>query len=145
MDNAEPTRARARSLADLCTHARARSAGGGLRAACERMSASAHARVGSALSKIVMWSWEVKRNGFDNIVLSSALLVHEAAPLIPMPPLILAFVLGGLMEENLRRSLLISNGSWDFLWSRPLTASIIAVTISIVSWQVYKTLKNRKV
>ncbi|WP_415304456.1 tripartite tricarboxylate transporter permease [Candidatus Pelagibacter sp. Uisw_090] len=63
----------------------------------------------------------------------------------PMPPLILAFVLGGLMEENLRRSLLISDGSWDFLWSRPLTASIIAVTISIVSWQVYKTLKNRKV
>ena len=33
----------------------------------------------------------------------------------PMPPLILAFVLGGLMEENLRRSLLLSNGSWDFL------------------------------
>ena len=63
----------------------------------------------------------------------------------PMPPLILAFVLGGLMEENLRRSLLISDGSWDFLWSRPLTASIIAVTISIVSWQVYKTLKNRKI
>ena len=62
----------------------------------------------------------------------------------PMPPLILAFVLGGLMEENLRRSLLISNGSWDFLWSRPLTASIIAVTISIVSWQIYKTLKSRQ-
>jgi putative tricarboxylic transport membrane protein len=49
------------------------------------------------------------------------------------------------MEENLRRSLLISNGSWDFLWSRPLTASIIAVTISIVSWQIYKTIKNQKV
>ena len=63
----------------------------------------------------------------------------------PMPPLILAFVLGGLMEENLRRSLLISDGSWDFLWSRPLTASIISVTILIVSWQVYKTLKNRKI
>ena len=40
----------------------------------------------------------------------------------PMPPLILAFVLGGLMEENLRRSLLISDGSWTFLWGRPLTA-----------------------
>jgi len=62
----------------------------------------------------------------------------------PMPPLILAFVLGGLMEENLRRSLLISNGSWDFLWNRPLTASIIAVTLSIVSWQIYKTLKSRQ-
>ena len=32
----------------------------------------------------------------------------------PMPPLILAFVLGGMMETNLRRSLLISDGSFDF-------------------------------
>jgi|TARA_B110000114_G_C14936534_1_gene334606 putative tricarboxylic transport membrane protein len=56
-----------------------------------------------------------------------------------MPPLILAFVLGGLMEENLRRSLLISDGSWEFLWNRPLTASIISVTILIVGWQIYKS------
>ena len=61
----------------------------------------------------------------------------------PMPPLILAFVLGGLMEENLRRSLLISDGSWNFLWERPLTTVIISVTISIISWQIYKTLKGR--
>ena len=33
----------------------------------------------------------------------------------PMPPLILAFVLGKLMEENLRRSLLISGGSFNFM------------------------------
>jgi putative tricarboxylic transport membrane protein len=63
----------------------------------------------------------------------------------PMPPLILAFVLGGLMEENLRRSLLISDGSWTFLWDRPLTAIIIGFTILIVSWQIYKTIKNKKI
>ena len=62
-----------------------------------------------------------------------------------MPPLILAFVLGGLMEENLRRSLLISDCSWTFLCCRPLTASIIGITILIVGWQIYKTFKNRKI
>ena len=36
-------------------------------------------------------------------VFSTVLRLYE----FPMPPLILAFVLGGLMEENLRRSLLI--------------------------------------
>ena len=56
-----------------------------------------------------------------------------------MPPLILAFVLGGLMEENLRRSLLLSNGSWEFLWDRTLTACILATTIFIVLWHIYKT------
>ena len=62
----------------------------------------------------------------------------------PMPPLILAFVLGGLMEENLRRSLLLSDGSWTFLWDRTLTTSILGVTIFIVGWQIYKTLKIKK-
>ena len=60
----------------------------------------------------------------------------------PMPPLILAFVLGGMMEENLRRSLLISDGSFNFLWDRPLTAVILAGTILLVSWQVYKSFKK---
>ena len=59
-----------------------------------------------------------------------------------MPPLILAFVLGGLMEENLRRSLLISNGSFDFLWARPLTLIILVFTILIVGWQIYKSFKK---
>ncbi len=57
----------------------------------------------------------------------------------PMPPLILAFVLGGLMEENLRRSLLISDGSWSFLWDRPLTLCIMVSIAIIVGWQIYKS------
>ena len=61
----------------------------------------------------------------------------------PMPPLILAFVLGGLMEENLRRSLLISDGSWTFLWDRTLTACILITTIIIVAWQIYKTITKK--
>ena len=62
----------------------------------------------------------------------------------PMPPLILAFVLGGLMEVNLRRSLLISDGSWAFLWDRPLTLCIMLVVIGIVGWQIYNSFKSKK-
>jgi len=46
------------------------------------------------------------------------------------------------MEENLRRSLLISDGSFEFLWDRPLTAIILAFTITIISWQAYKSFKK---
>ena len=62
----------------------------------------------------------------------------------PMPPLILAFVLGGLMEENLRRSLLISDGSWTFLWDRPLTLIIMLTIILIVGWQIYRSFFVKK-
>ena len=47
------------------------------------------------------------------------------------------------MEENLRRSLLISEGSFSFLWERPVTAVIIVFTILIVSWQAYQSLKTK--
>ena len=68
-------------------------------------------------------------------VFSTILRLYE----FPMPPLILAFVLGGLMEENLRRSLLISDGSWSFLWDRPLTLCIMVSIAIIVGWQIYKS------
>ena len=45
----------------------------------------------------------------------------------PMAPMILGFILGGMMEENLRRALLINNDSWSFLWQRPLTLVILLI------------------
>jgi len=60
----------------------------------------------------------------------------------PMPPLILAFVLGGMMETNLRRSLLISDGSFDFLWSRPITVIILGITAIIIGIQIYNYFKK---
>jgi len=45
----------------------------------------------------------------------------------PMAPMILGFILGGMMEENLRRALLINNDSWSFIWERPLTLIILLI------------------
>jgi putative tricarboxylic transport membrane protein len=47
------------------------------------------------------------------------------------------------MEENLRRSLLISDGSFSFLWDRPLTLCIMLVIIGIIGWQIYRGLTNK--
>ena len=80
-------------------------------------------------------------NNFDIYMMIGIAVVATVLRLydFPMPPLILAFVLGGLMEENLRRSLLISDGSWTFLWDRPLTLIIMLLIVSIVGWQIYKS------
>jgi putative tricarboxylic transport membrane protein len=48
----------------------------------------------------------------------------------PLAPMLLGFILGGMLEENLRRALLISDGSLAFLWQRPITATIIMITIA---------------
>ena len=85
-------------------------------------------------------------NNFDIYLMIGIAVVATFLRLydFPMPPLILAFVLGGLMEENLRRSLLISDGSWDFLWNIPLTLCIMLVILTIVGWQIYSSFFKKK-
>lgn len=43
---------------------------------------------------------------------------------LPMAPLILGFVLGDMMEQNLRRSLSISDGSVSILFASPITVTL---------------------
>jgi putative tricarboxylic transport membrane protein len=43
-------------------------------------------------------------------------------------PLLLGFVLGPMMEENLRRALLLSRGDFSTLVTRPLSASLLVAT-----------------
>ena len=85
-------------------------------------------------------------NNFDIYMMIGIAVVATVLRLynFPMPPLILAFVLGGLMEENLRRSLLISDGSWSFMWDRPLTIVIMFTIIFIIGWQIYKSFFKKK-
>ena len=85
-------------------------------------------------------------NNFDIYLMIGIAVVATLLRLyeFPMPPLILAFVLGGLMEENLRRSLLISDGSWSFLWDRPLTFCIMITILLIVIWQIYNSYFKKK-
>jgi putative tricarboxylic transport membrane protein len=45
-------------------------------------------------------------------------------------PLVLAFVLGPMMEQNLRKSLILSQGDFSIFFTRPLAA--ISLIISIV-------------
>jgi putative tricarboxylic transport membrane protein len=48
----------------------------------------------------------------------------------PMAPLLLGFVLGKLLEENLRRALLVHDGSFAFLLQRPVTAVLVALSVA---------------
>ena len=47
----------------------------------------------------------------------------------PLAPVILGLVLGELMEVNLRRALIYSSGSWDVLFSSPITIVLWVLTV----------------
>jgi putative tricarboxylic transport membrane protein len=61
----------------------------------------------------------------------------------PMAPLLLGFILGGLMEDNLRRALAIYDDSIAFLWERPITLIINLMTIAILMLPLFRFLIGR--
>ena len=47
-------------------------------------------------------------------------------------PLLLGFILGPMMEENLRRALLLSRGDWSVLVTRPLSATLLGLAVVLL-------------
>lgn len=47
----------------------------------------------------------------------------------PAAPFILAFILGGMMEQSLRQSLTISGGSWSIFYTSPIAMSLISLAV----------------
>jgi putative tricarboxylic transport membrane protein len=89
-------------------------------------------------------------NNFDIYMMTLFAVVALFLRIIdfPMAPMILGFILGGMMEDNLRRALTISDGSFSFLWERPITLSILVLTIIILFMPVISELlakmRNKK-
>ena len=51
---------------------------------------------------------------------------------MPMAPMVLGVVLGGLMEQSLRRALSITNGELHILWSSPMTVGLWLLAASVL-------------
>ena len=47
-------------------------------------------------------------------------------------PLLLGFILGPMMEENLRRALLLSRGDWTTFVTKPLSAGLLIASVLMI-------------
>jgi len=56
---------------------------------------------------------------------------------------VLGMVLGALMENELRRSLLISHGSWDIFLTRPAAAVLVVLTVAVLLYPIGLELLRR--
>ncbi len=59
-------------------------------------------------------------------------------------PLILGFILGPMMEENLRRALLLSRGDATVFFSRPLSLALLATAAALVVLVAAPAIKRRR-
>jgi len=59
-------------------------------------------------------------------------------------PLLLGFILGPMMEENLRRALLLSRGDWSVFVTRPLSGSLLAVAVLMLVIVLLPSVKSKR-
>lgn len=93
-------------------------------------------------------SYSINNSGFDLIVMVIFGLFGYMARKFEfeLAPLVLAFVLGPLLETNLRQSLLMSEGSFTIFFSRPISAvtlGLVVVLLLTAAFPVFVKLKNR--
>ena len=59
-------------------------------------------------------------------------------------PLLLGFILGPMMEENLRRALLLARGDWTTFVTRPLSAGLLLAAAAMVLVVMLPSIRNRR-
>ena len=61
----------------------------------------------------------------------------------PLPPLIIGFILGGMLEDNLGRAMRKAGGM-EFIWERPMTLGILALALALLIYPVLTDRKNSR-
>ena len=61
----------------------------------------------------------------------------------PAPPMILGLVLGDMAEQNLNRTLLIHQGNWSVLFTRPISGILMLIAIVTILGSLWPVIKGR--
>ena len=59
-------------------------------------------------------------------------------------PLLLGFILGPMMEENLRRALLLARGDWTTFMTQPLSAGLLIAAVLMVVVVMLPSIKSKR-
>ena len=90
--------------------------------------------------------YSVSRSSFDLLILfifgfiGFCFKKHNFSP----TPLIIGIIIGPLAEQSLRQAMIISMGDWSTFITRPISASILGLSIFLLILPLIWTYKNRK-
>jgi putative tricarboxylic transport membrane protein len=60
----------------------------------------------------------------------------------PLAPLLIGFILGGMMEDNFARSMQLYDGI-SFIWERPMTAGLLVIAVTLIVLPSYRAQRAR--
>ena len=85
-------------------------------------------------------------NSFDVYLMLAFALAGLALRLagFPLAPLLLGFILSGMLEENLRRTMLLADGSLGFILERPVSVVLVALCVAIWAAPLMRVVRERR-
>ncbi|WAC72590.1 tripartite tricarboxylate transporter permease [Roseateles sp. SL47] len=91
-------------------------------------------------------TYTLNNNNFDVFMTAAFAVVGYAFYKLSCEPapLLLGFILGPMMEENLRRALLLSRGDWSTFMVRPLSAGLLIAAALMVIIVMLPSIKNKR-
>ena len=91
-------------------------------------------------------TYSLNNNNFDVFMTAGfALLGYVFYKLSCEPaPLLLGFILGPMMEENLRRALLLARGDWSTFLTRPLSAGLLIAAALMIVVVMLPSIKSKR-
>jgi putative tricarboxylic transport membrane protein len=92
----------------------------------------------------VVGSFAIRNNVFDvYIMIAFGVIGYVMNRLdIPVAPLAFGLILGPILEENLRRSLIISDGSWFVFIERPIALTMVILSVSALVYPLLRRSEN---
>jgi putative tricarboxylic transport membrane protein len=98
------------------------------------------------LAIAVLGAYSIKNSVFDiGVMLGFGLLGYLLKKLdIPLAPVVLTFILGGLMESSLSQSLVMYQGDFFRFFTNPLTATLLGLAILILVISIVAGIMNKK-
>jgi len=98
------------------------------------------------LAIAALGAYSIKNSVFDiGVMLGFGLLGYLLRKLdIPLAPVVLTFILGGLMESSLSQSLVMYQGNFFRFFTNPLTATLLGLAILILVISIVAGILNKK-
>jgi putative tricarboxylic transport membrane protein len=62
----------------------------------------------------------------------------------PGAPIVIAFILGPLVEKSLRQSLALSQGTWNIFVTSPICISFLVLTVLSVAFSINRSRKRER-
>ncbi len=94
----------------------------------------------------VVGSFAVGNSLFDvHVMLAFGLASYALTQLgLPMTPLVLGVVLGPILEENVRTTMIMAQGEISYVLTRPITMFFLAMTLFFTFWPAWKRHKTKR-